>query len=970
MSPRRPYTQSLRLHGAHGGLVLALLGALSAATTTTIASEPVATSAPEERVEFTRDIQPLLQTRCVSCHGPEKRKGGLRLDRRTEALRGGSDHGPAVVPGDSEASPLMKLVTGAGPEQVMPPEGERLSAPEIERLRTWINQGAPWPDAAAPDQDSSLRHWTFQPLIRSAVPVPATSQDRAWCRNPIDAFILDRLQRAGLTPSPMAEARTLLRRLDYNAIGLPPTAEEVDSFAREPSELAYRQRLEELLHSPRHGERWAQHWLDVVRFSETHGFEMNNPRVTAWPYRDYVIRALNEDRPYDRFVREQIAGDALGVDEATGFLVAGPWDQVKSPDVVLTRNQRADELHDLIGTTSSAFLGLTVGCARCHEHKFDPIPQQDYYAIKAVFAGVQHGERPLRAAKTADRQNETRAAEAAVAELDARLSTAFREAALQRARPTPTPPGPPVGARGNGEAFPPVRAARLRFIITATSGAEPCLDELEVFTTETPPRNVAAATLGARMTASGTFPGSDLHRLEHVNDGRFGNSRSWISHESGQGWVEVTFAEPALIDSVVWARDREGRFSDRLPTGYRIEILPAPDGTPSEPTATDPTGGWQEVASSRSRTEPGQGVAAAGEGTEPTRLLAERDTRARRLREATQAPTAYLGQFKDPEPTHRFHRGDPMQPREVVGPGVLSQLGGAAPFPLPGGESTEQQRRLAFADWVVHPGNPLTARVIANRLWQHHFGEGLVSTPSDFGVNGARPSHPELLDWLASELMDNGWSLRHLHRLILLSATFRQSSAARPEGLAADAGTRWLWRYPPRRLEAEAIRDSLLAVCGNLDLRSGGPGWSPFEPNENYVRVYTPRQEYGPDAWRRMVYATHVRQRPDGVFGVFDCPDGGQIAPRRTRSTTPLQALNLLNSMFLWRQAEILAARLEREGGDATGPERPVERAFSLVFQRLPDATERAEARRFVEAHGLPLFCRALLNANEFLYLF
>ncbi len=843
----------------------------------------------------------------------------------------------------------------------------------------------------------ATNHWSFQPVVRPVVPVTVSG-----ARNPIDHFIGAKLAEHQLGPAPEADRRTLIRRVSFDLIGLPPTPEEADAFVRDPRPDAYERLVDRLLDSPHFGERWARHWLDVVRFAETHGFEMNNPRPNAWPYRDYVIRAFNDDKPYDQFVREQLAGDALGADEATGFLVAGAWDQVKSPDEVLTKNQRADELHDMVSVTGSAFLGLTVGCARCHDHKFDPIPQHDYYALKAVFEGVQHGERERRVNENGTREDELKQIRSRLSEIDAAL-VRFEPVAQVGVVDTNRLRGP-VHPRRNVEHFAPIMAKRLRFTILATTGAEPCIDELEAFTVGTDLTNVALASFGTKATASGTYPNSELHRLEHINDGRHGNSRSWISSEKGKGWVELEFPQSVLLERVVWARDREEKFGDRLATDYRLEVA-------------DDVGHWRVVASSADRRafKPGQPYEpdlrpyAATETAETRlhRLLDEQKQLTTRAHELADRPMIYAGDFRQPEATRRFQRGDPMQPREEVTPGVLTRIA------LPGtdrarsisnairspqnGESNqslltsapteEQQRRWALADWITSPANPLTARVIVNRLWQHHFAEGLVSTPSDFGVNGARPTHPELLDWLAAELVSHGWSLKHIHRLIVTSATYRQRSLIsesviskteknprtaklKTDSLAQrrDAGNRLLWRYPAHRLEAEPIRDAMLAVGGRLDLRMGGPGWSPFVPNENYVRVYVPKESFEAGDFRRMIYATVVRQRPDGVFGAFDCPDGGQIAPKRTRSTTPLQALNLLNSGFVQQAAGLFAEHLPANAGGA--PEAQAREAFRLAFQREPSADELQASARFIREENLQLFCRALLNSNEFVFVF
>jgi hypothetical protein len=774
-------------------------------------------------------------------------------------------------------------------------------------------------------------------------------------RNPIDNFIRSWLEKEGLKPSPEADRATLIRRLKFDLLGLPPAPEEIDAFVNDPAADAYERLVERYLASPHFGERWARHWLDVVHFAESHGFEMNQPRPNAWPYRDYVIRAFNEDRPYDRFVREQLAGDALGTDEATGFLVAGPWDQVKSPDPALTAQQRADELHDIVSTTGSTFLGLTVGCARCHNHKFDPVSMKDYYGLVAVFAGVQHGERPARSADTDRRRREAE-------ELRRQLAAVIAD--LEALEPLAQPKGPagrrlPVNARLNVERFAPVKAKYVRFVVEATNSVEPCLDELEVFTSGPESRNVALASAGGKATSSGNYSAApDIHRLEHINDGRYGNGRSWISNEAGRGWVQIELKEAAVIDRIVWARDREGVYADRLPTRYRIEV------------ATEP-GSWSLVASSEDRLPSGSKTGVPPALGEPgqaryKQLATRRADLERRLTDLERSSMVYAGRFTVPEPTHRLNRGDATQPREGVAPAALAQFG--PPLKL-ADDAPESQRRLALAKWITDPRHPLTARVIVNRLWQHHFGTGIVPTPSDFGLNGGKPSHPELLDWLATELVAHDWSLKHVHRLIVLSATYRQDSSARePINRKVDAQDRLLWRYPPRRLEAEPLRDAILAASGHLDLRMGGPGFDLFEPNTNYVKVYTPKKEFGRAEWRRMVYQNKPRMQLDDTFGPFDCPDAGQIAPKRNSSTTALQALNLMNSRFLVQQAGLFAERLKREAGDDAAAQ--VRRGFRLAFGREPSAEESAAAAKLVREHGLAALCRSLLNANEFLYVY
>ncbi len=893
-------------------------------------------------VDFNRDIAPLLEQRCVRCHNEETRKGGLSLVSRTLAIKGG-ESGAALEPGKPDGSLLIDMVAGDKP--LMPAQGEKLAPAQVTHLKNWIAAGAAWPaDRTLVERaPQRLDWWSLQPIRRPALPAVI---DAAWPQNEIDHFILAALERKGLKPSPAADRRVLLRRLSLDLWGLPPTPAEVVRFSQDSDPLAYEQLVEQRLTSLLFGQRYARHWLDIVRFAETHGFEMNNERPNAWPFRDYVIQAFQHDKPYDQFIREQLAGDGLGAEIATGFLVAGAWDQVRSPDPVLSANQRADELHDIVSATGSTFLGTTVGCARCHDHKFDPIPQTDYYALKAIFEGVQHGERDVQSPASPERAQRLAKLQKERSELDKQLLQ--QEPLAQPSSSTPARKA--VVAGSNVDRIPPIEAQHVRFTALASTSAEPCLDELEIFAAEDG-RNVALAKHGATATASGTYAGNPKHQLAHINDGRYGNDFSWISNEIGLGWVQIKFARAERISLIRWGRDQlpQPQYQDRLAVKYKIET--SVDGE-----------NWTIVASSSDRATKDAPQAPAS--PEFGALLAKRQAVEKEIVASAMAAKAYAGKMQMPGATHRFHRGDPLQPREAISPQALTAI--KISYSLPA-TATESQRRLALSAWLVDPQHPLTARVIVNRLWQWHFGEGLVDTPSDFGVNGSRPTHPELLDWLAAELIDSGWSLRHIHRLILTSSTYRQTSAARADGLAIDASSRWLWRFPPRRLEAEALRDTMMATSGLIDFAAGGPGFSPFEPNSNYVRVYTPKQKFAAADFRRMIYMTKVRMHVDPTFGAFDCPDGGQVAPKRSRSTTPLQALNLLNSNLLLSQVEAFAARLEREAG--ADPAAQVRHGFRVAFQREPDAAELESCVAAIKAAGLFVFCRALLNSNEFAFL-
>ena len=1095
-------------------------------------------------IDFAARVAPLLASKCGACHGPEGAESGFRIDDRAKAIAGGDSGSVGIVPGKPEESELFVRISTADKESRMPADGEPLSDDEQSLLKEWIAAGGVWPDdmqslaELMPKGEAKplkgQNHWAFQPLVRPPVPTapPGTA--------PIDAFLAEKLAAAGLAMNPEADPRTLIRRVSFDLIGLPPSPEEIAAF-EDACRMAggidgpYRDLVDRLLASPHYGERWARHWLDVVRFAESHGFEMNKARPNAWPYRDWVIESLNADKPYDQFVKEQLAGDQLGADAATGFLVGGPKDEVGSPDPVLTSNQRADELHDMVGTTGSALLGLTVGCARCHDHKFDPIPQVDYYAMKAVFEGVKHGDRDVLPPDNDERVKKVAALQAELAPLRRRMAELQPAARLRRTividdltkdqtaklvepkgvadhaggkdrghvaepgdirslpnlgkqyhwwtaepgqavfayapravgmfriwlswgagwhshapdaryvldadgdpatthdqkeiavvdqrlfadgtgEPTPdqavwsgfhdagahavtestrllvvggTSPAAVtadvviieeqasaddsdgrvahlrsrVTAGENVDAFAPTRAKFVRFTVLATKSAEPCIDELEVFTVDG--RNVAR---DAKPTSSGDYADNPFHKLAHINDGKYGNKRSWISNQIGGGWVQLEFPEVEEVSRVVWSRDRSPKpeYSDRLATKYEITV--SLDGKQ-----------WTPVAAHVDRLPPDYVHAdSIGPITTAAELspneFAELETLeenvaslTKRLDALTTLPKAYAGQFVAPAKTHRFFRGDPMAPREEIAPGGLTSFGSAWSLP---GDAPENERRKSLADWIASPANPLTARVIVNRLWHHHFGIGIVDTPSDFGVNGGPPSHPALLDWLASELVDpanptDRWRLKHIHRLIVTSRAYRQTSTARPDALAADSGSRLLWRYPPRRLEAEPLRDAILAVSGSLNRKMGGPGFDLFEPNTNYVKVYTTKTTFTDEEFRRMVYQSKPRAELDSFFGAFDCPDAGQVQPRRTSSTTPLQALNMLNGEFLVDQAHRFAKRVEREVGSDPGLQ--AARAIELAFGRRASDRELAAGRDLVATHGLPILCRSLYNASEFI---
>ncbi len=815
------------------------------------------------------------------------------------------------MPGKAKDSPLIRFVTATDDSEVMPPKGERLTTGEVALLTRWIDAGAPWPDGVDRVKLTDKRdHWSFKPLGVTAG------------QHSIDAFIDAKLAASGLRRSPPADKSVWLRRVTLDLTGLPPTSEELDDFVNQP-EPNYEAVVERLLASPRYGERWAQHWLDVVRYADTHGFEVNTERPHAWPYRDYVIRAFNADVPFDRFVSEQIVGDALGADAATGFLVTAsvllPGQIGKdAPSIRLARQDALDEIVNNVGQT---FLGLSIGCARCHDHKFDPVSQRDYYAMQAFVAGVEYGDRELQTPEAEAARQQIAAAAKRTTEIDKRLAqfVPFAKSGVER---------PQVNPQENTERFKPIEAKQVRITIRATNNLEPCIDELEVY--DTSGRNVALASEGAMPSVSGSIVVADRHDPKYLNDGQYGNSRSWLANEVAGSWAAVELDKVYSIERVAWGRDRQGKYADRLATSYVLEVA-------------DASGEWQVVADSEDRRKfdpkakrPAEfstrGLAPA-EAEEAASLMKERASLESVSRKTEGVRKAFAGVFRTPDVIQLLRRGDPEQPQDEVPPAVPASLGKVALSK----DVKEQERRKALAAWIVDPQNPLTARVMVNRIWQGHFGAGLVDTPSDFGRSGARPTHPELLDWLAGKFIRSGWSIKQLHRLITLSATYRQSANHNAEAAEQDADVRTLWRFPSRRLEGETIRDAMLAASGELNLTMYGRGYDLFDKRGG-LTGFTPVEQFRDEGLRRMIYAHKVRRERDAVFGAFDCPDAGQSSARRRESTTPIQALNLLNSRFTLDRAAALAQRVQREVSNDVP--RQIERAYRLTLGRRPSDEE------------------------------
>ena len=786
-------------------------------------------------------------------------------------------------------------------------------------------------------------HWSLQPMKKTAI------ADKG---HPIDFFIGQKLEQERLGFSPPAHWTTLLRRVCLDLTGLPPSLALTQAFANDPRETAvvYAETVDQLLASPRYGERWAQHWLDVIRWAETVGFETNAERTQAWPYRDWVISALNHDMPYDRFILEQIAGDTVGIDAALGFLLAGPANLAGQigRDEQAMRSSRQDELDEVIRTVSQSLLGLTVGCARCHNHKFDPIHQNDYYGMQAIFAGLQYGHRRLRG-----QQNDAWTAQ--VKPTAKKLAALRGQLEAQRLKHGLRPALETI----HTEHFQPVLAQSVRMKIKATGDGQPAsLYEFEVWSTDQ--QNVALASNRAQPLASSFALANQSRHFENLTDGLTDNRQSdpWVAKAVGPAWIRVDLAQVAIIERIVWHR------GPSMLADYEIEVLP-----PGEPTRVE----WQRLAHTEDRLprlddiRPATDVSLKSLSPAQTEnlllLIATVRDQTAELARLSAGPQVYAASFgAEPPPTWLLRRGNPMQRQEEVAPAIPALLGEIGLQP----GSAEPNRRLELVKHLTHRHHPLTARVLVNRIWQHHFGTGLVSTPSDLGRMGESPSHPRLLDWLALEFIAQGWSLKKLHRLIVNSRTYQQSSRPRSQALQVDAETRLLWRFPPRRLEAEAIRDSILFVNAKLNLKMGGPGFDFFNQRGG-LSDYSDRETFEEDGWRRMIYAHKVRMQAVDIFGAFDCPDAGQMSPRRSRSITPLQALSLMNSPFVNRQAGFLAQRVKAEGGDNSPAQ--IDYAFRLVYARAPEKSEKKALLHLAGQHGLEQVCRVLFNSSEFVFI-
>ena len=952
-------------------------------------------------VDFDREIRPLLQERCVECHGTKKVKANLRLDAKPYALKGG-ESGPAFVAGNPAKSLLFDRITTQDDEKKMPPKGKPLTATQTETIRQWIAEGAIWPENAtdqAARRDPRLDHWSVQPVRKEFGSAKS-----------VDDFVSARLKEAGLRMSPEADRRTLIRRLSFDLHGLPPSPERVETFVQDDAPDAYAKLVDELLASPRYGERWARHWLDIAHYADTHGFERDQLRPNAWRYRDYVIDSLNADKPYNLFIKEQIAGDILAPTAppsviATGFLAAGPWDfvgHVETRSDVLKRAARAGDLDDMVTQVMTSTMAITMNCARCHDHKLDPISQKEYYGLWAVFAGVKREDRTIDATEQSRYAADKNRLAKTLADLNSQIAQLSGQG-FELASLLPTESG--IDYR-TGKITKEKQGYHSGLPVNTLQKVDQVPGVLAIFVPDgkgtvmvaanTPVKGIPA-TNGHTWDAIANRPlnaqestklnGTDFKTKGHTILGMHANSGITfdlpklreLSHQRTMrltglvGFGAGAAAANSRADFTVYV-DAELKFQKlkmrknetaaldiEIPDSAKTLTLVATDG--GDGIGSD----LLFIGDPKLQMSGAETKLTPADLKRLTALRAEAKLAEASLAKLTEPAKVYAAVPQATVAVIKINRrGNPEDTGAEAEPTAFAWAK-HAPVAFGGNELPEGDRRLALAEWITHPENPLTRRVIVNRLWHHHFGQGIVATPSDFGLGGDRPSHPELLDWLAGEFQRNGWHLKPLHRLIVTSSTYRQSSRTTDtKATNLDSANRLLWRQNPRRLDAESLRDAVLATSGKLDLTQGGPGFKDFDYIEAYAPIYNYVSPDKPELWRRSIYRFIVRTTPHTFLTALDCPDPANLAPARMRTTTAIQALALSNNEFMLRQATHLAARVEKEGGNRSAA---IRRAFALTFQREPLPTELQAAETLVAKDGLFALCRALLNANEFAYL-
>ena len=930
-------------------------------------------TAAADPVDFSRDIQPLLAKRCFSCHGPDGQEGGLRLDRHDTASAELSSGARAIVPGDAAASAILERITSTDPDVQMPPEGPRLSAGQVDSIKRWIDEGAHWKE-----------HWAFRPLVRPALPA-ATD---AATTNPIDAFIEQGLAGRGLPRPERADKVALLRRATYDITGMPPSEQDLRDFLADDSPHAWEKVVDRLLASPHYGEKWARHWLDLVRYADTNSFERDGPKPHSWRYRDYVIRSLNADKPYDQFVVEQLAGDELPTPTpdgmiATGYYRLGLWDDEPADRL----QAKYDWLDDIVSTTGQTFLGLTVNCARCHDHKIDPLPQKDYYALLAFFHNITpmangggHIERPIvpdeasrkaHEERVADLTRRRNAAQQAVSEIEGR----FREAL--------------AGNAAGGD----LDDVEFRFYRDSWTSL-PAFDELKPEDTGRVPTQVFDIGVAPSLRPdSFGYVFTGVLKVPSAGDYEFSldsddgsrltlDGRVVLEHDGIHGEGSPKRATVPL---------QAGRVPVRLDyfQGYHgkgLTLTWAGPGFAARPLSATPAGAVNLADAIR---RDGARVLGADAKRDYDARVAQLERLKKEHVPEERGMALVVSEHGPKVPdTFIFYRGNPhaeKKPEHKVEPGFPAILKARAPeIALPPSRASSG-RRTALASWIVSPDNPLTARVMANRIWQHHFGRGIVRSSSNFGMMGDPPTHPELLDWLASELIAGNWRLKSLHKTILMSRAYQATSAGDATALAKDPLNDSFWRFDMRRLTAEELRDSIHVVSGAFNPAMYGPGYYPEIPREVMAGQSQPGKGWGnssaEEQARRSVYIHVKRSLLTPILSDFDMADTDTGCPVRFVTTQPTQALGMMNGDFLHKQARVFAARVRREAGGSDGTQTAamVRRALELALARpiADDEVTRGTSVVDTLAHkpgvtpgrALELYCLLVLNLNEFAYL-
>ncbi|WP_052572851.1 PSD1 and planctomycete cytochrome C domain-containing protein [Haloferula sp. BvORR071] len=969
----------------------------------------ISAAAESEGVEFFRnEVKPILEQNCFKCHGGLDEKGhpkiksNLQLISRKGLMKGGA-HGAAFNESDPAKSLLLEVVSYSNEDLQMPPKG-KLGEDEIAKITKWIGMGAPWtpedadklveihdPLAGVTEVNEKTKsHWSYKPMERPPVPQVAEAE---WNANPIDAFLRAKIDEKGLQPVGEASRAALLRRLSYDLTGLAPTLDEIKAFEADQSPDAWSKQVERLLASPTYGEKWARHWLDVVRYAESNGFERDNDKPYVWRYRDYVIRSFNNDKPYNRFVAEQIAGDELpdktaDSQIATGMLRLMPWD-----DEPADRKQHFfDVLDDNVRVVTEGFLGMTAGCARCHDHKGDPIPQKDYYKFVSFFRNMEpmgRGGKQTEFIEAPDmvHDRDKVLADLAVEEKSIREWMAGAEsdalANVSRTRPEIAE----KVSRLSGMDRWLITDARMRPTNWYYTLKEPTEDWSAVgFRAERANWQQGVAGFGtaapgvqARTVWTGqdiwlqtsfgleTIPKAVLMHLYHDEDIEiYLNGRPVLQQEDYTTEYERIEAPKAFMEALQTGRNVLAVHVHQRAGGQYFDLGLEVDAiTPSDIVLN-------------------QDYRAASRKDRGTYLRDQK--RLEEIASLKRSPgvEAMVVTEGGPNPpvTHVLLRGSAHAEGDEVTPGFPAIWGGEpAVITPPAKDAKTSNRRLALANWITRDDNPRTARVMVNRIWQHHFGRGLCPTPNDFGYLGTPATHPELLDWLASEFVAKGWSVKEMHRLILNSKAYRMSIASEPKAAAADPANDLFWRFNPRRLSAEELRDSMLASTGELNLEMAGPSVYIPMPEEVLATSSTKGGKWGtspPDqANRRSVYVKIKRSLQPPMFTDFDLADTDNSCPVRFSTTVPTQALAMMNSEFVHEKAKNLAARLEQERpGDLQGQ---IQRAFELVLSRDPDESEVALSLGFINKLksesqlapdvALQRFCIAVFSFNEFFYL-